>query len=264
MFRKFARFSKFVLKIPLRPQSRGRRICLLLRAIPKTIFFNFKYFKFKDALRFPIWISHRVHLMHMGGTVVIDAPVKFGMVRIGFAENNLSNVEFDRNVWDVWGKVVFKGPLVMGLGNKITIQLKEAVLSFGSNILINVNNQFCCDMSITFGDHLRVGWENLFMDTAYHNIRAEGKILNPPKPILIGNHVWITSRCGIFQGTELPDESIVGYGSVLSWKYTKPKSLISGYPGRVVLEGIEHDELQLEYFQTLVSEKPAISLNGDS
>ncbi len=254
MFEKFVLFFKYVLNIPLRPQSRGRKIYLLLRAIPKTLYFNFKYFDFKNAIRFPVWISHRVHLMHMGGTVVIDAPIKFGMVRIGFAENNLSNVELDRNVWDVWGEVVFKGRLVMGLGNKITVPLQEARLTFGSNNLINVNNQFCCAKSITFGDYLRVGWENIFMDTAYHNIKSKGKILNPPRPILVGNHVWITTRCGIFQGTELADESIVAYGSVLSWKYAKPKSIISGYPGRVVLEGVEHDELPMEYFRSDVGE----------
>ena len=111
---------------------------------------------------------------------------------------------------------------------------------------MNVNNQICCHHSITFGDHARVGWENLFLDTPYHNITSGGKVLNPPAPVVLGDHVWVTSRCGILQGTELADGSIVGFRSVLTGKYPKPRCLISGYPARVLLEGVEHDEEPLD------------------
>jgi acetyltransferase-like isoleucine patch superfamily enzyme len=257
MLGKLSLFLRTVLYMPLRPQSLGRRVYLLLRAIPKTIYFNFKYFRFRDAIRFPVWVSHRVHLMRMGGTVAIDGPVEFGMVRFGFAENNLANPGHDRCTWDVLGNVIFKNGLVLALGTKIAMQKKEGRLTFGRNNMFNANNHIGCDLSITFGDYLRVGWENLILDTPYHDMKANGQLLNAPAPIVIGNHVWITTRCGIFQGTELADGSVVSYGSVLSRKYTQPNSMIMGYPGKVVLEGVEHEEMPLKYYRNPEAKDPA-------
>ncbi|OBR89902.1 hypothetical protein CLRAG_38790 [Clostridium ragsdalei P11] len=57
---------------------------LALLGIPKTILFNFRYFSLKDAIKFPIILSHRVVLSKMDGKIVIEAPIKFGMIRIGF------------------------------------------------------------------------------------------------------------------------------------------------------------------------------------
>ncbi|AVK50125.1 hypothetical protein AXY43_20210 [Clostridium sp. MF28] len=33
--------------------------------MPKTIYFNFYYFKFKDALKFPICVSHSIKIKNM-------------------------------------------------------------------------------------------------------------------------------------------------------------------------------------------------------
>ena len=53
--------------------------------IPKTIYFNFKYFKFKDAIKFPVVVSHKTIFKELKGSIKLE-KIKTGMVRIGFGE----------------------------------------------------------------------------------------------------------------------------------------------------------------------------------
>lgn len=49
----------------------------------KTVYFNFHYFPFKTAVRMPVFIYKRTLLYKMGGDILIDAPVRTGMMKFG-------------------------------------------------------------------------------------------------------------------------------------------------------------------------------------
>lgn len=51
--------------------------------ILKTIYFNFHYFSFKTAMRFPFVIFWRTNLYKMNGSIIINSPIYPGMVKIG-------------------------------------------------------------------------------------------------------------------------------------------------------------------------------------
>ena len=54
------------------------------RALFATIFFNFYYLPFKQAILLPIWI-YRPHFIKLGGVISIECNnVKPGMIRLGF------------------------------------------------------------------------------------------------------------------------------------------------------------------------------------
>lgn len=46
--------------------------------IPRSIYINFHYLPFKQAIKFPILVK-KGHFYEMKGKVIIDAPVRFGM-----------------------------------------------------------------------------------------------------------------------------------------------------------------------------------------
>ena len=53
--------------------------------LPKTIYFNIKCLPLFQAIKLPIFISHRVILASLKGKIVFDCDnVKTGMVKIGF------------------------------------------------------------------------------------------------------------------------------------------------------------------------------------
>ena len=55
-----------------------------LRSIFSSIYFNFKYLPFKQAVKLPI-LLYKPHFLKLKGKVVIDAPkINTGMIRLGF------------------------------------------------------------------------------------------------------------------------------------------------------------------------------------
>ena len=76
-----------------------KKILHFIISMPKTIYFNFKYLSVKDAIKLPILVSNRVFLENVGGKILIDGPVKFRMIKIGFSEPGLFDYKKNRSVW---------------------------------------------------------------------------------------------------------------------------------------------------------------------
>ena len=79
------------------------------------------------------------------------------------------------------------------------------------------------------------------MDSDRHNIfNKEGELLNPPRPITIGNHVWLGCRTTVLKGTVIPDNCIAAAGNVLTGTFHEPGAIIgsSGKNQQVLKSGI--------------------------
>ena len=54
---------------------------------------------------------------------------------------------------------------------------------------------------IRFGNNCLLSWDILVMDTDFHKLKDEfGNIINKPRPIIIGDRIWIGCRCLILKG----------------------------------------------------------------
>jgi hypothetical protein len=51
-----------------------------------TVYFNFKYLPFKDAIKFPILLSKHVHLKEVSGKINFECPIRHDLVRFGYGE----------------------------------------------------------------------------------------------------------------------------------------------------------------------------------
>lgn len=69
-----------------------------------------------------------------------------------------------------------------------------------------------------------------------HNIKSleTGKIINEDEDIKIGNHVWLGQDVSVLKGVEIPDNTIVGFKSVVTKKFTDKNTVIAGIPAKVV------------------------------
>ena len=85
----------------------------------KTVYFNFHYFPFKVAVRMPFFIYKRSELYLMKGKIIIDAPVKTGMVKLGPHGLGTQDLLYSRTMWQVAGTLVVKGKTNIGRGCKI-------------------------------------------------------------------------------------------------------------------------------------------------
>lgn len=66
------------------------------------------------------------------------------------------------------------------------------------------------------------------MDSDYHKIKSNNSVINPPKSIKIGNHVWIGCRCTILKGIAISDDVIIGANSLIAKSITLSNCVVSG------------------------------------
>ena len=213
-----------------------RLVSQLILSLPKTVYFNLHYFKFKDAVKLPIIISYKVNLAKMGGEIEIDSPIRTAMINIGFYEPPFFYKQKINGYWNLTGRVLFKGRASMGIGTKIRC---SGTLMFGENFKGSATTNIDCKKEIRFGDNTLVGWDCLFMDTDNHAVlNMDGIATNSIKEITIGDRVWFGQSCTVLKGAATGNDVVVATNSCLFKKIDQDHCVLGGYPAKVVKEGI--------------------------
>lgn len=211
---------------------------LLAKLNFKTIYFNLKYLPFRQAVKLPILLSRKVYLREMKGKITIEGPIETGLIKIGYGKVGIFDNRRSRSIWEVSGEVVFKGKANIGHGSKISVG-KEGKLVLGSRFVVTAESAIVAHHSVEIGDDCLFSWDILLMDTDFHEMKDEtGAVMNAPKPVKIGNKVWIGCRVLILKGTEIPDGCVVGANSSVSKKLEMENSLYVGQPCRLSKSGI--------------------------
>lgn len=210
------------------------RAIRMLRSLPKTVYFNFHYLKFSQAVKLPIWISHKVSLVGLKGKVDIGRCAT-GVIQIGFDRTG-SFDENSKSVWDVSGTVKFNGMTRIGPGIKLIV---EGELEFGDNFQAGMGTSIYCINKIGFGSGCLLSWDVTLMDHDFHEIRdMSGNVINQSRPISFGKNVWIGCKSTIFKGAGSNDDCVIAAGSLLNKRLDVNGSIIGGMPVRVLREDI--------------------------
>lgn len=214
-----------------------RDLYLLVRALPKTLLFNIRYFPLRVALGLPVIVSHRVRLVQLGGRVEIDRP-RFGGVRIGFGNVGVFDAARSRTLWQVAGQVKFSGRASIGHGSKIGVSAGGR-LEVGENLQITAESKIIAEKSISIGDDVLISWEVQIMDSDFHHVLdAAGNVVNPPKDVIIRDRVWIGCRVLVLKGVDIPAGSIIAAGTVLGKSPLVENAITAGCAARIVKEGV--------------------------
>lgn len=210
------------------------------KAIPKSLYFNLKYFSIREAIRLPILISHHVKLKRLKGKIILE-NARFGGVKIGFGELSGFNKEDSKAVIDITGRIIFRGSAFIGNGNRFQI---KGTLILGKNVSIVADNIIRAINKICIGDNCVIGFTNLFMDSDFHKIYnlEDNKTINENEKIVIGTHVWITSRCTILKKTKIGNDCIVGSNTLLNNEIIRNNVIIAGNPGKVCKDRISWEK----------------------
>lgn len=208
----------------------------ILCSIPKTLRFNFHYFPFRTALRLPVFVSRKTYLRELRGEVHLPGEISTAMVKIGFGDVGHYDSRRSRSIWQVSGKVVFEGNAGIGHGSKLSVR---GELRIGRSFNMTAESTIVCAEKTVFGDDCLLSWGIVVMDTDEHPIyNQDGSRVNPNRPVIVGNHVWIGCNCTILKGSELPDGTIVAAGAVTSSRYTEKDTVIGGNPAAVIRNGM--------------------------
>ena len=66
------------------------------------------------------------------------------------------------------------------------------------------------------------------MDTDFHGIYRNGIKTNEDRPIVIGNHCWIGMRSIVLKGADIPYDSVIAAGSIVTKKLSKSHCVYAG------------------------------------
>ena len=85
------------------------------------------------------------------------------------------------------------------------------------------------------GRDIQFSWDCLVMDSDTHKIYGNHSgMINPDQEVKIGDKVWIGCRTTILKGCVIPDNCVIGAGSLVTGTEFTPNSIIIGSPAKSV------------------------------
>jgi acetyltransferase-like isoleucine patch superfamily enzyme len=195
----------------------------------KTLYVNFKLLPLKDAVKRSIIVSRKTKIQSLSGSIELHANIRFGMIKIGFGNVGIFDYQYERTILEIDGKIIFHGSAIIG---------KYGLLEIGNRFLITAHSTIICFNHILFGDNCLLSWENIIMDTDFHHVYQDNREFNQPKPIIVGDHVWIGMRCVILKGSIIADGCIIAANSLVSCNLNSPASVYGGNPAKLLKQNI--------------------------
>lgn len=223
----------------------------------KSLYVNFCFFPFKDAIKMPILIYGECTLYAKGGQIKFTVPIHRGVLKIGLTDPVRSY--YSKSFLSINGDLVVGNNVILRRGINLEI-IKNAVLELEDNVSIGHNCTLIVYKNICIKRATSVGNNTTFMDTDFHYIvNMQSKTVKSFRGnIEINENCWIGGNCIIKKNTILPRGTILaGPFSMVSKDYTKivPEfSIIAGCPAKLVVENmrrINNDDttsMLYEYF----------------
>lgn len=91
--------------------------------------------------------------------------------------------------------------------------------------------------TVKIGKNVMLSWDIEFFVSGWHAIIKNNEKFaynGLTSPLEIGNNVWIGCHAKILKNANIPDNTIIGLGSVVTKKFTQPNSIIAGNPATVL------------------------------
>lgn len=209
----------------------------------KTLYFNFKMFPFDIAKNLPVYFYGKVKFNDLSGEIIIDAPIKSGMIGFGQPYEIFSSSAGIAEVF-IAGKVTFNGYCQFGLDYFIYVA-KDASLKMGTMSSLGSKGKIICYNEIIFGDYCRIGFESQVIDTNAHQMinSTTNEKFPITSPITLGNYNYFSNRVSILQSAVTPDYCTTASNSLCNKDYTSlgENILIGGIPAKLLKTNISRD-----------------------
>ena len=212
----------------------------LLRSLLPSIYFNFHYLPFSQAVRLPI-LFYKPRFGALKGTVRIEGPVHTGMVLMGNQRTGVypnSGIMFENG----GGECVFRGKVRIGGASAISIG-EHARLEIGDDFVNNAALKLICFHRITIENRVRLGWETIVMDSGFHRLKnIDGTFCGKGvAPVHLSHDTWVSTRCMVMPGAATAPYTVVAANSLLNKKIEESYVLVGGSPAAIRKRGVYRD-----------------------
>lgn len=214
-----------------------------LLGLPKSLYYNIKWFGLRKGFFLPILFGRKcIVRVHHDARITLPSNLKTGGIKIGVNYGPFGKGRGEHTYFQVQstGKLGFEGKCNINAGSIVNISTGECTL--GKQFAANAGFLLSCENQITFGDDVLLGWDCTVIDGDGHSISSIGdekKIINASKPIRVGNHVWMGAKVTVLKGSEIAQNSIVAYGSIVTQRYADSNVLLCGRPAQIIKECVK-------------------------
>ena len=201
--------------------------------------------------------NNKILLVQQNGNI-IENPTHIPGIQIEFlGDNNYIEIHEPCNFWD--SKIVIRNAKVIiqsGINSNLIIESLDGKFSE-----INIGKNFTSSgtaliqawpgkANVTIGEDCMFSWDTKIKISDNHVIfdKDSGKILNPNKDVVIGNHVWLGWHVFILKGSQIGDNSIIGAGSTVTKAFKEQNVIITGNPAKIIRRGIGWDRANHEEY----------------
>ena len=187
----------------------------------KTYYLNYKIFPRSIAKKLPVIIYGPIKLSSLKGKIIIDAPIKRGMIGIGqsfeFPTTYKGTSELVLN-----GTLKFKGNAQMGKDVCIKIDT-NGYCEFGHMATLGSNVKLICMEKVILGDWTGIGYESQLIDTNSHPMinTNTGEHYQITGEIVLGSQNAVSNRVTIMLNTKTPDSCVIASNSLCNKDFTK-------------------------------------------
>lgn len=163
-------------------------------------------------------------------------------------ENNLIRVGENARLYDVTVRihgsdnaVIFDSDVAVGPDCSFWIEGNHSVIHIGAGTTFTMGCHFCVqedNMQLSVGRDCMFSNSIIARTSDSHPIYdAGGRRINPPRPVRIGDHVWVAPNVKIMKGVTIGSNTIIGSDTIVT-KDVPGDVLAVGHPAKVVKEGI--------------------------
>lgn len=240
----------------------------------KTLWFNFRYLPFSQALKLPIYLYGKFSIPNCRKGRINLKPtfISQGMIMLGCykSQDLYGHKTTHTTILNIQGQWVLKGAFMLSNGSVLAIG-PLGLLETGHDVAIGPCSRLYCTNSIILGKRIRASWDVQIFDTNFHYTIKDGRISKNKACVKVGNYCWIANRVSLMPKTNLPDHSVVASNSMVNKDFSEisPKSLFAGSPAKHILTGIQRifaDGATDALFDDLFSksDKQSFDANDDS
>lgn len=200
-------------------------------------------FPFSVAKKLPVYVYEWVKFSNLSGQLVIDAPVKRGMIGIGQRFEKLTRSKGAAEI-AIHGILEVKGHVHIGRDVSIFVGT-NAYCEMGHMTCIGSNVKIICIHHIALGTWARIGFESQIIDTNSHQMLnvETGEKFELTAPIHIGNFNSVSNRVTFMPNTYTPDYCVIASNTLCNKDYRKLGNnvLLGGIPAKLLKTSFGRD-----------------------
>lgn len=213
-----------------------------------TLYFNFIFFPFKQAIHFPVFVYGWPKLFAQTGHLKCIGECYPGMVRLNCTIGGGPQFAGGNTELNLWGDIIFRGKCIIGSGNRIAV---SGLLDMGKDTKIANSCNITAASTVCIGKHSRIAHQCQVLDSNYHFIAdfKRGIVKKMDHPITIGDYCWICNSTTVTGGAVIPNKTIVASNSLVNKDMSNmpAESIIGGAPAQLLSTGYRRiDSMQFE------------------